>query len=71
MSESKVVAKCLKQVAKVNQRGLANAEYAVGIVGVVTVGGILLKIFKDPEFWKLLFEIIKWLLELIPKMLPM
>ncbi len=71
MSESKAIAKQLKQVAKVNQRGLANAEYAVGIVGVITFGGILIKLLKDPSFQKLLWDLIQWLLELIMKMLPM
>lgn len=56
----------LKAVDK--ERGVTTAEYAVGTVAAVTMVGILIRIFTSPEFLAILWEIIKWILELIKGM---
>lgn len=49
-------------------RGVTTAEYAVGTVAAVTMVGVLIKIFTSPEFWEILWQIIKWIMELIKGM---
>ena len=47
------------------EAGMATAEYAVGTVAVISVGGVLFKILSDPEFRKFIWELIQWILGLI------
>ncbi|WP_130866285.1 DUF4244 domain-containing protein [Acidipropionibacterium timonense] len=40
------------------QRGMATAEYAVGILAAVTLALVLLKVFKDAQFFKALLDFV-------------
>ncbi len=53
---------------KDKERGFTTAEYAVGTVAAVTMVGVLIKIFMSPEFWEILWQIVKWIIELIQSM---
>ncbi|MDR0960642.1 MAG: DUF4244 domain-containing protein [Propionibacteriaceae bacterium] len=47
------------------ERGMTTAEYAVGTIGVTTLGGILIAILRNEEFRALIFDVIKKLFEFI------
>lgn len=48
-----------------DQRGMTTAEYAVGTVATVSLVGVLIGIFNNPEFRDLLWQIIKALVEAV------
>lgn len=52
-------------VGRRDQRGMTTAEYAVGTVATVTIVGVLITILNNPEFRKLLGDIIAELIKLI------
>lgn len=41
------------------ERGMTTAEYAVGTVATVSFVGVLIAIFNNPDFQRLLWEIVK------------
>lgn len=41
-----------------DQRGMTTAEYAVGTVATVSVVGVIIGILNNPEFQKLIWEIL-------------
>ena len=49
--------------------GMATAEYAVGTVAVVSLGGVLIKILTDPAFRALIWRLIQWIFDLISKLI--
>lgn len=55
---------------KRNERGMTTAEYAVGTVAVLTFGGILIGIYKEPAIHdailKFIDSMILFILNLIP-----
>jgi hypothetical protein len=48
-----------------DERGMTTAEYAVGTVASVSFVGVLISIIQNPEFQKLLWNLIKLLFDLI------
>ena len=42
-----------------DQRGMTTAEYAVGTVATVSMVGVLIGILNNPDFQRILWEIIK------------
>ncbi|MGJ3508067.1 DUF4244 domain-containing protein [Enemella sp. A6] len=46
-----------------DERGMTTAEYAVGTVATVSLAGVLLKIFTDPELQKMIWELILWIIK--------
>lgn len=46
------------------QRGMTTAEYAVGTVATVSLAGVLIHVFTNPEIQKLILELFKFLLKL-------
>lgn len=54
---------------RADERGMTTAEYAVGTVASVTVVGTLIKIFSDENFRNLLWELLKFIFELIMKLI--
>ena len=55
----------LAKLARMGERGMTTAEYAVGTVAVVGIGGVLIKIFTDPEFRDLIMGLITKIFSLI------
>lgn len=53
-----------QQLARVWQRGMATAEYAVGILAAVALALVLLHIFTDNSFFEVL---LKFVIDLIGK----
>jgi len=51
------------------EAGMATAEYAVGTVAVVSLGGVLIKILTDPAFRDLIWRLIQWIFDLISKLI--
>ena len=51
------------KVARRNQRGMVTAEYAVGTVAAVGLGGILIKVLTDPQLQQLLWDLLQALLK--------
>jgi len=49
------------------EAGMATAEYAVGTVAVVGLGGIIWKLLTSPEFADLLSGFMRWIFDLIMK----
>ena len=49
------------------EAGMATAEYAVGTVAVVGLGGIIWKLLTSPEFRELIWRLIQWIFDLIMK----
>jgi len=47
------------------EAGMVAAEYAVGTVTVLSILGILWKILSDPNFLELLWQLIRWLIQLL------
>lgn len=50
------------------ERGMATAEYAVGILAAVALALVLLHIFTDNQFFQ---KMLKFVLDLIDKVAPM
>jgi hypothetical protein len=48
-----------------NQRGMTTAEYAVGTVATVSMVGVLIGILNNPDFQRILWEIIKAIIQVI------
>lgn len=48
-----------------DQRGMTTAEYAVGTVATVSMVGVLIGILNNPEFQRILWEIIKAIIQAI------
>ncbi|MDR0489531.1 MAG: DUF4244 domain-containing protein [Propionibacteriaceae bacterium] len=48
-----------------HEAGMATAEYAVGTVAVISIGGIIYKIISDPMFRDTIWELILWLFRMI------
>lgn len=51
-----------------DERGITTAEYAVGTVAAVTLVGVVIKIVTSKEFYDILMQIIKWIIEIIKAM---
>ena len=48
-----------------DERGMTTAEYAVGTVATVSVVGVIIGILNNPEFSKVIWEIIKAIISVI------
>ena len=48
-----------------DERGMTTAEYAVGTVATVSVVGVIIGILNNPEFSKVIWEIIKAIITVI------
>ncbi|MCC6496302.1 MAG: DUF4244 domain-containing protein [Propionibacteriaceae bacterium] len=48
-----------------DQRGMTTAEYAVGTVATVSMVGVLIGILNNPEFQRIIWEIIKAIIKAI------
>ena len=48
-----------------DQRGMTTAEYAVGTVATVSMVGVLIGILSNPEFSRILWEIVKAIIQVI------
>lgn len=44
------------------ERGMTTAEYAVGTVAAVTFVGVLIKVLSDPSIFRLVLDLITWVL---------
>ncbi|MDR1386283.1 MAG: DUF4244 domain-containing protein [Propionibacteriaceae bacterium] len=58
----------LSALLRRGEKGMATAEYAVGILLVVVIGGVLFKVISDGGFRDLIFELIKFLISSIMKL---
>ena len=47
-----ITTKIPRRSRRLAQRGMATAEYAVGILAAVTLALVLLKVFQDAKFFK-------------------
>jgi Protein of unknown function (DUF4244) len=48
-----------------DQRGMTTAEYAVGTVATVSMVGVLIGILNNPDFQRILWEIIKAIIAVV------
>ena len=48
-----------------DQRGMTTAEYAVGPVATVSMVGVLIGILNNPDFLRILWEIVKAIIQVI------
>jgi hypothetical protein len=48
-----------------DQRGMTTAEYAVGTVATVSMVGVLIGILNNPDFQRIIWEIIKAIIQVI------
>ncbi|MGV8910611.1 MAG: DUF4244 domain-containing protein [Propionicimonas sp.] len=48
-----------------DQRGMTTAEYAVGTVATVSMVGVLIGILNNPEFQRILWEILKAIIKVV------
>ena len=48
-----------------DQRGMTTAEYAVGTVATVSMVGVLIGILNNPDFQKIIWEIVKAIIQVI------
>ena len=48
-----------------DERGMTTAEYAAGTVATVSVVGVLISIFQNDEFRRILWDIIQYIIQLI------
>ena len=46
-------------------RGMTTAEYAVGTVATVSMVGVLIGILNNPDFQRILWELIKAIIQVI------
>lgn len=53
----------MSTISRRDEHGMATAEYAVGTLAAVSVAGVLFKIFTDPKFLELLWQIIEFILK--------
>ena len=51
--------------ARRDQRGMTTAEYAVGTVATVSMVGVLIGILNNPDFSRILWEIVKAIIQVI------
>ncbi|HEY3546722.1 MAG TPA: DUF4244 domain-containing protein [Propionicimonas sp.] len=51
--------------ARRDQRGMTTAEYAVGTVATVSMVGALIGILNNPDFSRILWEIVKAIIQVI------
>jgi len=51
--------------ARGDQRGMTTAEYAVGTVATVSMVGVLIGILNNPDFSRVLWEIVKAIIQVI------
>jgi hypothetical protein len=51
--------------ARRDQRGMTTAEYAVGTVATVSMVGVLIGILNNPDFSRILWEIVKAIIQAI------
>ncbi|MDR1214758.1 MAG: DUF4244 domain-containing protein [Propionibacteriaceae bacterium] len=61
-------ARFLAALMRRGEKGMATAEYAIGILLVVVIGGVLFKVISDGGFRDLIFELIKFLIGNIMKL---
>jgi len=61
----KIICKLTSRLYGNREAGMATAEYAVGTVGVIGIGGILWKLITSEPFREALWSLIKWLFGLI------
>lgn len=61
----KILGKLMSRFYGHREAGMATAEYAVGTVAVISLGGIIFKILSDPAFRDAIWELILWILRLI------
>ena len=54
-----------KVVRRRDQRGMTTAEYAVGTVATVSMVGVLIGILNNPDFQRILWEIIKAIIAVV------
>lgn len=50
--DSVITTKTPRRSRRLTQRGMATAEYAVGILAAVTLALVLFKVFQDAKFFK-------------------
>jgi uncharacterized protein DUF4244 len=55
----------VKVGARRDQRGMTTAEYAVGTVATVSMVGVLIGILNNPDFSRILWEILKAIIQVI------
>ena len=48
-----------------DQRGMTTAEYAVGTVATVSMVGVLIGILNNPDFQRILWEILKAIIQVV------
>jgi hypothetical protein len=59
----------LSAVRHRGDEGMATAEYAIGILIIIAIGGVLFKVFTDGAFRQLVFNLIKFIFENITKLI--
>lgn len=59
-----------QHLARLWQRGMTTAEYAVGILAAVTLALVLLRIFNDNTFFETLMKLVLDLLGRVSAMIP-
>ena len=59
----------LSLVSGHREAGMATAEYAVGTVAVVGLGGVVWKLLTSPEFRQILWSLVNWIFDLIMKII--
>jgi hypothetical protein len=50
-----------------DERGMTTAEYAVGTVASVSIVGVLIGIISNPDFQRLLWELVKIVFDVATK----
>jgi len=61
----KIISKLMSKFYGRQEAGMATAEYAVGTVGVVGIGGVLYKIITSDAFREVVWNIFTWIFKLI------
>ena len=61
----KLICKMMSRFHGHREAGMATAEYAVGTVAVISLGGLIVKLLSDPAFRDLIWKLIQWLFQLI------
>jgi hypothetical protein len=59
----------LSALLRRSDKGMTTAEYAVGILLVIVIGGVLFKVVTDGGFRELIFELIKFIITQIMKLI--
>lgn len=60
-----LLAKVMSRVMGHREAGMATAEYAVGTVAAISLGGVLVSIIQQPFFRDTVFGVMSWILGLI------